>query len=98
MRTARRPPVLRTRVAWTTGPTCPSTPAAGDARPPLDPGIGGPLHRLALPRLGRPVIDVADPTELAAACVEGERATFLVVAAPPRSATTCLPVNPLAIF
>jgi pimeloyl-ACP methyl ester carboxylesterase len=59
----------------------------------------GPLHRVALARLGMPLIDVADPTELAAACVEEGRATFLFVAAPPRlGAASGVPVNPLAIF
>jgi kynurenine formamidase len=71
----------------------------GDARPPLDQRVGGPLHRVALPRLGMPLIDVADPTELAAACAEEGRATFLFVAAPPRlGAASGVPVNPLAIF
>jgi kynurenine formamidase len=71
----------------------------GDARPPIDPRVGGPLHRVALPRLGMPLIDAADPTELAAACAEEGRATFLFVAAPPRlGAASGVPVNPLAIF
>jgi hypothetical protein len=55
----------------------------GDARPPIDRRVGGPLHRVALPRLGMPLIDVADLTGLAAACAEEGRATFLFVAAPP---------------
>jgi hypothetical protein len=71
----------------------------GDARPPLDPGVPGPLHRVALARLGMPLIDVADPAELAAACAQEGRATFLFVAAPPRlGAASGAPVNPLAIF
>jgi kynurenine formamidase len=71
----------------------------GDARPPLDPRVPGPLHRVGLARLGMPLIDVADPTELAAACAEEGRATFLFVAAPPRlGAASGVPVNPLAIF
>jgi kynurenine formamidase len=71
----------------------------GDGRPPVDPRVPGPLHRVALARLGMPLIDVADPTELAAACVEEGRATFLFVAAPPRlGAASGVPVNPLAIF
>lgn len=71
----------------------------GDGRPPVDPRIPGPLHRVALARLGMPLIDVADPTDLAAACAEEERATFLFVAAPPRlGAASGVPVNPIAIF
>ena len=71
----------------------------GDARPPVDPRVPGPLHRVALARLGMPLIDVADPTELAAACAEEGRATFLFAAAPPPlGAASGVPVNPLAIF
>lgn len=71
----------------------------GDARPPLDLRVPGPLHRVALARLGMPLIDVADPTELAAASAEEGRATFLFVAAPPRlGAASGVPVNPIAIF
>lgn len=71
----------------------------GDGRPPVDPRVPGPLHRVALARLGMPLIDVADPTELAAVCAEEGRATFLFVAAPPRlGAASGVPVNPLAIF
>ncbi|MFD2416112.1 cyclase family protein [Amycolatopsis pigmentata] len=71
----------------------------GDGRPPVDPRVPGPLHRVALARLGMPLIDVADPTELAAACAEEGRSTFLFVAAPPRLGTASgVPVNPLAIF
>ncbi|MFI6166498.1 cyclase family protein [Nocardia sp. NPDC051052] len=71
----------------------------GDGRPPVDPRVPGPLHRVALARLGMPLIDVAAPAELAAACVEEGRSTFLFVAAPPRlGAASGVPVNPLAIF
>ena len=71
----------------------------GDAHSPIDPRVPGPLHRVALPRLGMPLIDVANPNELAAACAEEGRATFLFVAAPlPRPAASGVPVNPLAIF
>lgn len=71
----------------------------GDARPPIDPRVGGPLHRVALPLLGMPLIDSAAPAELAAACAEEGRATFLFAAAPPPlGAASGVPVNPLAIF
>jgi len=71
----------------------------GDAHPPIDPALPGPLHRVGLARLGMPLIDVADPTELAAACAEEGRYTFLFVAAPMRlQAASGVPVNPVAIF
>lgn len=71
----------------------------GDAHPAHDPAMPSPLHRIGLVRLGMPLIDVADPTELATACVEEGRCSFLFVAAPPRlAAATGVPVNPLAIF
>ncbi|RJQ89119.1 hypothetical protein [Amycolatopsis panacis] len=54
----------------------------GDAKPPLDPAAFAPLHRVGLARMGMPLIDVADPTALAAACAEEGRSTFLFVAAP----------------
>jgi len=71
----------------------------GDAHPPIDPTVPGPLHRIALPRLGMPLIDVADPTALAAASALERRSTFLFAAAPLRlEAASGVPVNPLAIF
>jgi kynurenine formamidase len=71
----------------------------GDAHPPIDPRVPGPLHRVGLALLGMPLIDVSDPAELAAACAEEGRYSFLFVAAPPRlSAASGVPVNPLAIF
>ncbi|MFL4910002.1 cyclase family protein [Streptomyces sp. MMS24-I2-30] len=71
----------------------------GDAHPPLDPAVPGPLHRVALPLLGMPLIDVAELTELAAVCAESNRYAFLLTVAPPRiHGLTGVPVNPLAIF
>ncbi|WP_329130557.1 cyclase family protein [Streptomyces sp. NBC_00670] len=71
----------------------------GDAQPPLDPAVPGPLHRVALPLLGMPLIDVAELTELAAVCAESGRYAFLLTVAPPRiHGLTGVPVNPLAIF
>ncbi|MBF6061465.1 cyclase family protein [Nocardia terpenica] len=71
----------------------------GDVFPPLDTRLPTPLHRVGLARLGMPLIDIADPTDLAAACADEGRATFLFVAAPPRlGAASGVPVNPLAIF
>ncbi|THC43116.1 cyclase family protein [Streptomyces sp. A1499] len=71
----------------------------GDAHPPLDPAVPGPLHRVALPLLGMPLIDVAELEELAAVCAESNRYTFLLTVVPPRiHGLTGVPVNPLAIF
>jgi hypothetical protein len=42
----------------------------GDARPVLNPGAPSPLHKIALVRLGMPLIDAADLDELAAVCAE----------------------------
>jgi kynurenine formamidase len=71
----------------------------GDAHPPVDPIETSPLHRVGLARLGMPLIDMVDPTELAVACREEGRHSFLLVAAPPRfTAASGVPVNPIAIF
>ncbi|MBM2619359.1 cyclase family protein [Actinoplanes sp. LDG1-06] len=71
----------------------------GDARPPLPGETPGALHRFALGRLAIPLIDAADPENLAAVCERLERWTFqFVVAAPRIVGTTGLPVNPLAVF
>jgi kynurenine formamidase len=71
----------------------------GDAAPPIDPDLGGPLHMVAIPLMGMPLIDVLDPTYLALACQDEERYSFLFVAAPPRlTAASGVPVNPVAIF
>ncbi|MCX5398357.1 cyclase family protein [Streptomyces sp. NBC_00102] len=71
----------------------------GDAYPPLDPAVPGPLHRVALPLLGMPLIDVTELGEVAAVCAELNRYAFLLSVAPPRiHGLTGIPVNPLAIF
>jgi len=71
----------------------------GDARPPIDPAVGRALHRVALPRLGVLLIDVADPAALAPVSAAEGRSTFLFAAAPLRlQAASGVPVNPLAIF
>jgi hypothetical protein len=71
----------------------------GDAHPPLEDDVPGALHRLALGRLGIPLIDGAAPDTLADVCKEQGRYTFLFVIAAPRIlGTTGLPVNPVAIF
>jgi kynurenine formamidase len=71
----------------------------GDARPALDPGAPAPLHKIGLVRLGMPLIDAANVEDLATACAELSRYSFLLTIAPPRiHGLTGVPVNPLAIF
>lgn len=74
---------------------------AGDLADAHPPQPGGPpaMHGVGLPRLGMPLIDAVDADELAAACAELGRYSFLFVAAPPRiHGMTGVPVNPVAIF
>jgi kynurenine formamidase len=71
----------------------------GDARPALNPGTPAPLHKIALVRLGMPLIDAASVEELAAVSAELSRYSFLLTIAPPRIlGLTGILVNPLAIF
>lgn len=71
----------------------------GDAHPDLDPACPLPLHRVALPMMGLPLIDAAEVDELAAVCAELGRYAFLLTVAPPRiHGLTGVPVNPLAVF
>ena len=68
----------------------------GDARPARFPL---PMHQVALARLGLPLVDAANLDELAEVCGLLNRASFMLVLAPPRiTGTTGLAVNPLAIF
>ncbi|MEU3512792.1 cyclase family protein [Streptomyces longwoodensis] len=70
-----------------------------DARPTQDEGIPSPLHRVGIARLGMPLVDSANPTELVTACREEGRNSFMLVIAPQRlDGATGLPVNPIAIF
>jgi kynurenine formamidase len=70
-----------------------------DARPPHIPALGSALHRVGIGYLGMPLVDSADPTELAAVCRETGRGSFMLVVAPQRlDGATGLAVNPLAIF
>ncbi|GAA3290191.1 cyclase family protein [Streptomyces cinereospinus] len=72
---------------------------AGDVHPPLDPACPLPLHTVALPLMGMPLVDVAELAELAAVCAELDRWAFLLTVAPPRvNGLTGAPVNPLAVF
>ncbi|MEU7367419.1 cyclase family protein [Streptomyces hygroscopicus] len=71
----------------------------GDAHPGLDPACPLPLHGVALPLMGLPLIDAAEVDDLAAVCAELGRYAFLLIVAPPRiHGLTGVPVNPLAIF
>ncbi|SFW81332.1 cyclase family protein [Amycolatopsis australiensis] len=71
----------------------------GDAHPALDPACPAPLHGVALPLLGLPLIDAVETGELSAACAELGRYAFLLTVAPPRiDGLTGVPVNPLALF
>lgn len=71
----------------------------GDARPPLDPASPAPLHEVALPLMGLPLIDALAVDDLAALCAELGRYAFLLTVAPPRiHGLTGVPVNPLAVF
>ncbi|GHC78216.1 cyclase [Streptomyces flavofungini] len=71
----------------------------GDAHPALDPACPAPLHGVALPLLGLPLIDAVNVDELAAVCAESGRHSFLLTVAPPHiHGLTGVPVNPLALF
>ena len=68
----------------------------GDPRPPILPL---PVHQVALARLGLPLVDAAALGNLALACRDEQRWSFLLVLGPPPiTGTTGLPVNPIAIF
>lgn len=68
----------------------------GDSRPPRFPL---PVHQVALARLGMPLVDAADLTELASTCQALHRSSFMLVLAPPRiTGATGLVVNPIAVF
>ncbi|GAA1913852.1 hypothetical protein GCM10009753_52660 [Streptantibioticus ferralitis] len=65
----------------------------------MDPACPSPLHRVALPLMGMPLIDAAAVDELATLCAELDRYAFLLTVAPPRiHGLTGVPVNPLAVF
>ena len=67
-------------------------------RPPIM-GEIMPLHAVALPRLGLPLIDGAEVNPLAELCAELGRYSFLfTVGAIPVIGATGIPVNPLAVF
>ncbi|MCX6436920.1 MAG: cyclase family protein [Actinobacteria bacterium] len=70
-----------------------------DVRPSPVAGVGSPIHVLALPGLGIPLLDNLQLEAVAQKCAELNRWTFNIVIAPlniPRG--TGSPVNPIAIF
>ncbi|MCO4252131.1 cyclase family protein [Pseudarthrobacter raffinosi] len=70
-----------------------------DVRPSHNPGIRSPLHHVGIVRMGMPLVDSADPTELVRVCREEGRNSFMLVLAPQRlEGATGLPINPMAIF
>jgi kynurenine formamidase len=74
---------------------------AGDIsdEPPIVPGGSVVVHKVALGRLGMPLIDGVETDELARACRELGRYSFLfVLGTIPVTGATGLPVMPLAIF
>lgn len=71
----------------------------GDAHPPLNDEHPAPLHGVALPLLGMPLIDAVATEELARTCTRLGRYAFLLVIAPPRiHGLSGIPVNPIALF
>lgn len=70
-----------------------------DVRPSPVEGVGSPIHVLALPAMGIPLLDNLQLEGLAVACVEESRWTFQITIAPlniPRG--TGSPVNPVAVL
>lgn len=74
---------------------------AGDIgdKPPIVPGGSTVVHRIALGRLGMPLVDGPELDELGRTCRELGRYSFLfVLGTIPVTGATGLPVTPLAIF
>lgn len=70
-----------------------------DVRPSPTPGIGSPIHILAITAMGVPLLDNLDLEELSVACREEGTYRFMLTVAPlsvPRG--TGGPVNPIAVF
>jgi kynurenine formamidase len=70
-----------------------------DVRPSPVEGVGSPIHVLALPAMGIPLLDNLQLEAIAQACAEEKRWTFQIIIAPlnvPRG--TGSPVNPVAIL
>jgi kynurenine formamidase len=78
---------------------------SGDGDNDVHPALPGfarwsePVHMIAIPYMGMPLLCAADLEALSAACAEEGRWEFLAVVAPWRlKGATSSPVNPLAIF
>lgn len=70
-----------------------------DTAPSVTQGVDFPVHVLAIRALGLPLLDYLALDDLAAACEEAGRWTFLAVIAPLRlPAGTGSPVNPIAVI
>ena len=78
-----------------------SSDSDSDVHPPL-PGFKRwrePVHMIAIPYLGLPILDNTDLEEIGRACAAQHRWEFFVTAAPWRfRGATSSPVNPLAIL
>jgi hypothetical protein len=77
-----------------------TTPSYMEGKPQPPPDFHGtPLHAGLITGLGIPIIDAADPEELAETAARLNRWEFMVVIAPLRvPGGTGGPVNPIAIF
>jgi len=70
----------------------------GLPRPEASP-VHIPIHEIAIPYMGMPLLDNADLDDLAAACAEAGRWEFLLMVAPLRiRGGTGSPVNPIAVL
>ena len=78
-----------------------SSDSDSDVHPPL-PGFqrwSEPVHMIAIPYLGLPILDNTDLEEISRACAAERQWEFFVTAAPWRfRSATSSPVNPLAIL
>jgi kynurenine formamidase len=75
------------------------TDTSNDARPSAYPNIPTPLHTVSLVALGLWLIDNANLEQLAAACQQRQRYTFMLCLGPLRlRRVTGSPVNPIALF
>lgn len=62
-------------------------------------GVRLPIHAVAIPTMGLPLLDNLDLERLAAACAEEGRWSFLLTVAPlVLEGGTASPVNPIALF
>ena len=75
------------------------TDTSNDVRPSAYPNIATPLHTVSLVALGLWLIDNANLEQLAVACHQRQRYTFMLCLGPLRlRRVTGSPVNPIALF